>query len=88
MHSFVIKYIIVFILIFLFSFLFWYYISCFCAVYKNTQIYLLKDTLISFGITLLYPFALNILPGILRIPSLKNTNHECIYRFSKIIQLI
>ena len=26
--------------IFLFYFIFWYYVSCFCAVYKNTQIHL------------------------------------------------
>ena len=33
-----IKFILFFILNFLFLFLFWYYVSCFCAVYKNSQI--------------------------------------------------
>ena len=55
---------------------FWYFISCFCAVYKNTQILLLYDTLISFGISLLYPFAYYLLPGMFRIPSLKANNKD------------
>ena len=32
---------------------FWYYLSCFCAVYYNTQIPLIKDTFISFSLGLL-----------------------------------
>ena len=88
LYYFNIKYILFFILTFSFLILFWYYLSCFCAVYKNTQIHLLKDTLISFGISLIYPFGLNCLPGILRIPSLKSNNKKCIYDFSKIIQLL
>ena len=85
-----IKIIIFFILNFLLLLLFWYYISCFCAIYKNTQIHLIKDTLISFGFYLLYPFGLNLFPGIFRIPALKssNKNKECLYKLSKIIQLI
>ena len=83
----IIKFILFFILIFLFLFIFWYYLICFCAIYKNTQIHLIKDTLISFGLSLLYPFLLNLLPGILRIPSLKKPNKECIYKISKIIQI-
>ena len=84
------KMIIFFILIFSLLLLFWYYISCFCAVYKNTQIHLIKDTLISYGFYLLYPFLLSLFPGIFRIPALKssNQNKECLYKFSKIIQLI
>ena len=83
----VIKFIIFFIVNLLFLLLFWYYLACFCAVYKNTQYYLIKDTSISFFLSLLYPFGLNLLPGIFRIPSLKETNRECMYKISKIIQL-
>ena len=84
------KFIIFFILSFIFLILFWYYLSCFCAVYRNTQIYLIKDTLISFVISLLYPFALTLMPGFFRIHSLRdnNKNKEALYNFSKIIQLI
>ena len=82
------KFIIFFILLFIFLIIFWYYISCFCAVYKNTQIYLIKDTLTSFSLSLLYPFILNLLLGLFRIPSLKYINRECLYKSSKLIQLI
>ena len=84
----VIKFIVFFILIFLFLILFWYYLSCFGAVYSNTQIHLLKDTLIGFGLSLMYPFALNLLPGIFRMPSLKDKNRKTLYILSKVIQLI
>ena len=84
----IIKFILFFIVSLLFLLLFWYYLACFCAVYKNTQYYLIKDTLLSFSLSLLYPFGLNLLPGILRIPSLKTNNRECMYKFSQIVQII
>ena len=82
------KFILFFILLFSFLILFCYYLSCFCAVYKKTQIHLLKDTLISFGLSLIYPFILNLIPGIFRLISLKSKNKKCMYKFSKIIQLL
>ena len=83
----IIKFILFFILIFLFLFIFWYYLICFCGIYRNSQIHLIKDTVISFGLSLLYPFIINLLPGILRISSLKRKNKECMYIISKIIQI-
>ena len=73
-----------------FSIFCWYYIGCFCAVFKNTQIHLIKDSLISLGISCLYPLFLYLLPGIFRIPSLRSEkkDKECLYKFSKIIQMI
>ena len=44
-----IKYTIFFILNFILLGLFWYYLTCFNAIFKNTQIYLIKNTVISFG---------------------------------------
>ena len=67
----VIKYILFFILGLLFLLFLWYYLSSFGAVYKNTQVYLIKNTLISFGFSLIYPFAINLFIGIIRIYSLK-----------------
>ena len=63
---------------------FWYYVACFCAVYKNTQKILIEDTLISFAISMLYPIGLNLIPGIFRIPALRepNKNKKCLYKFS------
>ena len=86
----IIKFILFFVLIYILLFLFWYYLACFCAVYINTQIHLIKDTLISYGLYLLYPFCLCLVPGIFRIPSLatKKTDKECLYKFSNLLQLI
>ena len=84
----IIKFILFFILAFIFLILFWYYLSCFCAVYQNTQYYLIKDTLMSYGLSLIYPFILNLIPGLLRIPSLKNNKREALYKISLIVQLI
>ena len=82
-----IKFILYYLISFLLLFIFWFYVSCFCAVYKNTQFYLIKDTLISFSLSLLYPFGYYLFPGILRLPALRNKNKECIYKISLILQL-
>ena len=84
-----IKFSIYFILSFLFLIAFWYYISMFGAIYKNTQMHLLEDTLISFGLSLFYPFVIYLFPGIFRIPALsdRKKNRKFLYDFSKIIQM-
>ena len=85
-----IKFIIFFILSIIFLSFFWYFISCFCAVYVNTQMILIKDTLVSFALSMLYPFGLNLLPGLFRIPALraKNKDKKLLYRISRLIALI
>ena len=62
----------------------------FCAVYINTQLHLIKDTSISFILSLIYPLAIYLLPGIFRINALSDTKHnkEYLYKFGKIIQKI
>ena len=84
-----IKFVLYFILSGISLFFFWYYLAMFCAVYKNTQIQVIEDTLMSYGLSLLYPFGIYLLPGIFRIPSLSinNKKRECLYNFSKILQL-
>ena len=85
-----IKFVIFFILSLLLMIFFCYFISCFCGVYINTQLILINDTLISFGLSMLYPFGLSLLPGLLRIPALKakKKDKECLYKISNIISLI
>ena len=85
-----IKFISFFLLSFVIMIFFWYFISCFCAVYVNTQVILIKDTLISFFLSMVYPFGINLIPGIFRIPALRaqKKDKECIYKASKIIALI
>ena len=58
-----IKFRFFFILSILFLTFFWYYVSCFCAVYRNTQYILLKDTLISFGFSLFVGIFFGMLPA-------------------------
>ena len=85
-----IKLALFFILSLLLIFFFWYFISSFCAVYKNTQMILIKDTLISFGFSMVYPFGLNLFPGMLRIPALRavKKNKKSLYKFSGFVALI
>ena len=84
------KLIIFFVISFLLMLFFWYFISCFCAVYKNTQVILIKDTLLSFLLSMLYPFGLNLLPGMFRIPALRanKKNMKYLYQCSKFVALI
>ena len=81
------KFIFYFLISFIFLLFFWYYISIFGVVYKNTQYHLLKDTLLSFALSLFYPFITCLLPGLFRINSLSNPKkkRECLYNFSKIL---
>ena len=85
-----IKILLYFLVSFIFMCFFWYFISAFCAVYKNTQLFLIKDTMISFLISLLYPFALYILPKGLRIISLNDEKKRLkfLYILSDLIPLI
>ena len=83
------KFMIFFRLSFVLLLFCWYYLSCFCVVYKNTQILLIKDSIIGFNLCLLYPLVLYLIPGIFRIPSLKNPkkNNKALYNFSKFLQI-
>ena len=84
----IIKYIIFFILDFMFLEFFWLLLSSFGAVFINTQIFILKNALISFAMSLMFPFFFNFFPCIFRICSLKLKNGECVYKISKFLQCI
>ena len=85
-----IKFILYFVISFVFLLFFWYYISIFCAIYKNTQIHLIVDTLISFGLSLIRPFLIYLLPAIFRTIALSNPKNKkpIIFKFSKILQMM
>ena len=85
-----IKFAFFFILNFILLGLFWFYLTCFNAIFKNTQIYLIENTFISFGFSLFYPFIINIFPTIIRMSSLhsSNKNQYYCYKASQIIQII
>ena len=88
LRNILIKFTIFFVLNLLILISFWYYLTCWNAVYENTQIYLIKNTLISFAISLIYPFIINIIPFILRQQSLKQEKKKYLYDVSKIAQLL
>ena len=75
-----------FILSFVFLLLFWYYIICFCVVYKNTQYHLIKDTIIGFGTGLLTPIGTKLLPVLFRLIGLKKKK-KYLFLASKILQI-
>ena len=79
-----IKIVLFFIIIYALLILFWIYLGCFCYVYKNTQIHLLLDVLSSFGLSLITPFFVILLPCSLRIISLrdKKGKSNILYKFS------
>ena len=85
-----IKFTFFFIISFIVLCFFLYYITCFCGVYVNTQIHLIKDTFISFIIGLLYPLGMFLIPTLLRISALKikKSNGKCIYKLSSLIENI
>ena len=82
------KFFIFFIVNLLLILIFWYYLGCFCAVYRNTQFHLIKDTLISFSIGYIIPFVTNILTALLRIYSLKqySKGKQIAFRLSRLFQ--
>ena len=71
-------------------FAFGFYITCFCGVYKNTQIHLITDTGMSFIFSLVTPFIINLFPSIFRIISLrdKNKNRKLMYKLSSIFEML
>ena len=77
-----------FIISFLLLLIFGYYITCFCCIYQNTQLHLLKDSLVSFLISLVYPVFICLIPSIFRIAALRSKKGDkfCVYKFSKIIE--
>ena len=84
----IIKYIIFFVISILFLLLFWYYLSSFCAVYKNSQYYLFKNTSISFAIGLVFPIIFIFLSCFIRSYSLHKKGNKIAYNISQIIQLL
>ena len=85
-----IKFAFFFLVSFIVVFGFGFYVTCFCGVYKNTQIHLITDSGMSFGLSLVTPFIISLFPAIFRIPSLrvKNQNLKYMYKLSNILEII
>ena len=83
-----IKFIIFFVFNFVLLLIFWFYISCFCGVYINTQIHLIKDSCISFFMSHLTPFFSLLIPATFRICALRaeKKDKNYIYKISQFIE--
>ena len=80
------KLILFYILLFIFIILFHIYVGTFCTVYINTQKHLIKSTIISFIISMFYPFGFCLITTIFRKLSL-NYQNKFLFFCSKIFQL-
>ena len=65
-------------------FLFWYYVSAFCAVFKNSQGHYFTNVLVAFILCNLWPCVISLIPALLRKRALDNGN-ETLYKVSQII---
>ena len=81
------KLVFYFVFTFIFFGIYWYMVAAFCAVYENTQEAFIKDTLMSFLMSLIYPFILYLFPTIFRLIAIrcKKVNLEWMYKLSEII---
>ena len=87
-RAFKIKFICFFIISLVFLIFFWYYITCFCGIYVNTQTHLLKDFALSSLTGFIIPFGLYLIPGVFRISALRaeQQNQRCLYKTSSLIE--
>ena len=86
-----IKFYLFFIITFIILLFIWCCLVCFCGVFINTQTHLIKDSIISFVVGLLYPFVIYLIPAILRTYTLKSDksekcSFELLYKLSDTIQ--
>ena len=79
--------VIYYLLSFIFLIVFGFYVLCFCSVFENTQIELVKSTLTSWLISILFPFIICFLTSIIRVLALKMEN-KYLYAVNKIMQLL
>ena len=79
-----------FVFTFLLFLFYWYFISAFCAVYRNTQKTFLLDSLIGIVVQFIDPFFIYCFTCGLRHISLSkcaNNNMECLYKTSDLIPI-
>ena len=84
----IIKYNLFFALGLIFLVFFWMLLSSFGAVYPNTQMFIFKNSLVSFSMSLIYPEIISIFPCIFRIYSLHSSNKEYLYKISNFLQIL
>ena len=68
--------------------LFWIYVGTFGIVFKNTQLYLLVNGVITFGGILILPFFYCLISASMRMIALSGKDNESLYKFSQFLELI
>ena len=87
-YSFYIKKVIIYFLVgFFILSLNWYMMTSFCAIFRNTGLKLLVNSIISLFASFVLPFILGLIPAGLGYLSIK-TKKELIYRIYKVINII
>ena len=83
-----IKFTFFFIISFMILSFFWFFVTCFCGIYVNTQMHLLIDSAISLIVSLLMPFVTCIIPCIFRRVSLNvdNPTRGCLFKFAGLVE--
>ena len=79
--------IIYYILSLFFLIIFGYYVLCFCAVFENTQIELVKSTFTSWLMSLFYPFIICFITSIIRAASRK-CKSKCLHFLKRIMEYL
>ena len=77
-----------FIINFILMLIFWVYAGTFCAIFKNTQIFLLVNAGISFGGVLILPVFYCLFTAGVRKMALSGDNKKCLYIFSQYLELL
>ena len=65
----------------------WYYVSAFCAVFKNSQGHYFINVLVAFIVCNLWPCVTSLIPPIFRLYGI-NKENPCMYKVSQIISYI
>ena len=78
----------IFILNYIFLFIFWIYVGSFCAIYKNSQTFLIINGGVCFIVVLIINFLFYFIPALLRMVSLNGKDKACLYKASQYIQMI
>ena len=81
-----IKLIVLYVLSGILILLFWYYVSAFCAVFKNSQKNYLINFVVCFIVCNLWPVITSFIPATMRRCAIDG-NNECLYKASQIVSV-
>ena len=78
---------IYYLLSFAFIIIFGFYVFCFCAIFENTQLVLIKSTFTSWAISLIYPFIICLITSLFRSLSMA-CESKCLYLVKQLLQML